>query len=75
MNLNTFSPFVRYAARSYLRAPFKIGRRIIFDYELIYLESGSFLLTVEDQEYICKSANIGLWRMKKSQALKCFVVF
>jgi AraC-like DNA-binding protein len=58
MNLNTFSPFVRYAARSYLRAPFKIGRRIIFDYELIYLESGSFLLTVEDQEYICKKGDV-----------------
>lgn len=58
MNLNTFSPFVRYAARSYLRAPFKIGRRIIFDYEIIFLESGSFLLTVEDQSYVCNKGDV-----------------
>lgn len=58
MNLNDLSPFVRYAARSYLRAPFKIGRRIIFDYEIIYLEAGTFLLTVEDQTYICKKDDV-----------------
>ena len=58
MNLNTFSPFVRYAARSYLRAPFRIGRRVIFDYEIIFLESGSFLLTVEDQSYVCNKGDV-----------------
>ena len=58
MNLNTFSPFVRYAARSYLRAPFKIGRRIIFDYEIIFLESGSFLLTVDEQAYVCNKGDV-----------------
>ena len=50
MNLNNLSPFVRYAARSYLRAPFKIGRRIICDYEIIYIDSGLCLLTLEDRE-------------------------
>lgn len=58
MNLNDLSPFVRYAARSYLRAPFTIGRRIIFDYEIIYVDSGLFSLTVEDREYICKKGDV-----------------
>ena len=58
MNLNDLSPFVRYAARSYLHAPFKIGRRIIFDYEIIYGDSGLFCLTVEDKEYICKKGDV-----------------
>ena len=58
MNLNDLSPFVRYAARSYLHAPFKIGRRIIFDYEIIYVDSGLFCLTVEDKEYICKKGDV-----------------
>lgn len=58
MNFNALSPYVRYAARSYLRAPFKIGRRIIFDYEIIYLESGTFLLTVEERRYICKKGDV-----------------
>ncbi len=58
MNLNELSPYVRYAARSYLRAPFKIGQRIIFDYEIIYLDSGTFLLKVEDKDYICKKGDV-----------------
>lgn len=58
MNLNDLSPYVRYAARSYLRAPFKIGRRVIFDYEIIYVDSGLFSLTVEDREYVCKKGDV-----------------
>ena len=58
MNLNNLSPFVRYAARSYLRAPFKIGRRIIFDYEIIYIDSGLCLLTLENREYVCKKGDV-----------------
>ena len=58
MNLNNLSPFVRDAARSYLRAPFKIGRRIIFDYEIIYIDSGLCLLTLEDREYVCKKGDV-----------------
>lgn len=57
MNLNTISPYVRRAMHSQMRAPFKIGQRIIFDYELIYLESGKFLLTVDKKEYICKKGD------------------
>lgn len=70
MNLNSLSPFVRYAARSYLYAPFKIGRRIIFDYEIIYVDSGIFSLTVEDREYICKKGDVILLRPGQPHCLQ-----
>ena len=58
MNLNSLSPFVRYAARSYIPAPFIIGRRIIFDYEVIYIDSGCMLLTLEGKDYICEKGDV-----------------
>ncbi len=58
MNLNELSPYVRYAARSYLRAPFKIGQRIIFDYEIIFVDSGSFLLNVEGKDHVCNKGDV-----------------
>ncbi len=70
MNLNHLSPYVRYAARSYLRAPFKIGRRIIFDYEIIYVDSGMFLLRVEDREYICKKGDVVFLRPGQPHCLE-----
>lgn len=57
MNLNAISPYVRRAMHSQMRAPFKIGQRIIFDYELIYIASGKFLLTVDKKDYICKKGD------------------
>lgn len=62
MNINGISPYVRYAARSVLCAPFQIGPRIIFDYELVLIESGKFLLTYEENEYICKKGDVLLFR-------------
>ena len=47
MNPNTLSPYVRCAMHSQLRAPFKLGQRIIFDYEIIYLAEGRFLFTMD----------------------------
>ncbi len=58
MNLNELSPYIRYTARSYLRAPFKIGQRIIFDYELIYVDAGTFLLTVDGRDYVCNKGDV-----------------
>lgn len=58
MNLNTISPYVRRAMHSQLRAPFKIGQRIIFDYEIIYLAGGRFLFTCDGKEYICNKGDV-----------------
>lgn len=58
MNLNTISPYVRRAQRSYIRAPFKIGQRVIFDYEIIYLSSGKFLFTMDGKDYVCNKGDV-----------------
>lgn len=58
MNLNMISPYIRRAMRSQLHAPFKLGQRIIFDYEIIYLAAGKFLLTVDNKEYICNKGDV-----------------
>lgn len=70
MNLNTISPYVRRAMRSQLRAPFKLGQCVIFDYEIIYLASGKFLLTVEGKEYICRKGDVMLLRPGQPHTLQ-----
>jgi AraC-like DNA-binding protein len=43
--------------RSLLPAEFKIRRRIILDYEIIYLESGEWRLWYDGVEYICRAGD------------------
>lgn len=42
---NHVNPYIRHAAPSVLTPNHKIGMRVIYDYELIYIERGSFDLT------------------------------
>ncbi|MBE6883971.1 MAG: AraC family transcriptional regulator [Ruminococcaceae bacterium] len=53
MNLSAINPYVRVAMQSILKPHHEIKRRIIFDYELIYLEWGSLIFTYADREYHC----------------------
>ncbi|MBQ9428437.1 MAG: helix-turn-helix transcriptional regulator [Clostridia bacterium] len=62
MNFNTISPYVRRAMRSTIRAPFRIGQRVIFDYEIVLLASGKFLFTVDGVEHICRAGDVILIR-------------
>ena len=62
MNVHEISPYVRYAANSVLCAPFQIGPRAIFDYELVLIESGKFLLEYRSIEYICQKGDVLLFR-------------
>ncbi|MBQ0110340.1 MAG: AraC family transcriptional regulator [Oscillospiraceae bacterium] len=51
IDLNALNPYVRFASQSILKGGWKIARRIIFDYEIIYIESGSLLFTYDNHEY------------------------
>lgn len=62
MQHNSFCPYIHVAMRSWLEAPFHIRRRVLYDYELIYVEEGSFILTVEDVEYLCREGDCILLR-------------
>lgn len=53
MKISEINPYVRVAMPSFLKPYTEIHQRVIFDYELIYLESGSLRLTVRNEEYDC----------------------
>ena len=51
MDINFISPYIRFANRSTLRSPFHVMRRVLFDYELIFVQDGGCLLTVEGKPH------------------------
>lgn len=58
MNILEINPYIRRAMQSELSPMSRINRRIILDYELLYVESGEFLLTYNENEYLCKKGDI-----------------
>lgn len=61
-DLNTINPYIRVAMRSILSKGTEIYRRIIFDYELLYVEAGEFLLSYAEKDYKCTSGQFVLLR-------------
>ncbi len=62
MELQRINPYIRRAIPSVLAAGTVIHRRIIFDYELLYVESGQFQLTCDDVAYPCNKGQFLLLR-------------
>lgn len=58
MNILKINPYIRRAMHSKLPAHFQINRRIIFDYELLYIEDGELLLTYNDTDFLCKKGDL-----------------
>lgn len=58
MDYNILSPYVRFALYSVIEPPFTVGWRIIFDYELIFVDGGGCRLTVNGTEYLCKKGDV-----------------
>lgn len=58
MNILEINPYIRYASPSAIPPPFHINRRIIFDYELLYIEDGEFLLTYNDKDFPCRKGDL-----------------
>lgn len=54
INLNSLSPFLRFAMYSKLNGPFCLQRRTIFDYELILIADGEFCLSYDDNTFKCE---------------------
>lgn len=62
MELQRINPYIRLAMPSVLTAGTVIRRRIIFDYELIYVESGAFCLRYNDVAFPCTAGQFLLLR-------------
>ena len=58
MNLSFINPHIRLAIESRIPSGHNIARRVIYDYELIYLEKGSFTFIYNDKAYRCRTGDI-----------------
>lgn len=56
------NPYIRVAMQSVLRKGTNIARRIIFDYELIYIADGEFILNYNETNYRCMAGQFILLR-------------
>ncbi len=61
-NADSINPYIRTALQSVFRAGTEIKCRVIFDYELIYIERGSFVLTYNNCDYKCEKGQFLLLR-------------
>ncbi len=62
MKLSLINPHVRLATKSTIPSGHNIARRVIYDYELIYLEKGEFTFIYDDKSYPCKPGDFILIR-------------
>lgn len=58
MELERLNPYIRVAMRSVIKKGITIKQRVIFDYELVYIEDGSFTFYYNGIAYACQK---GQW--------------
>jgi len=58
VNNNILSPYIRRAIYCNLPPFFRVARRIIFDYEIIYVSGGEARFITDEKEYICKKGDV-----------------
>lgn len=58
MHLSLINPYIRVSMRSILSSGHDIARRVIYDYELIYLERGEFTLIYDGITYSCRAGDV-----------------
>lgn len=54
LTISDVNPYIRKAIHSVIRATHVIKRRIIFDYELLYVADGEFILNYNETDYRCQ---------------------
>lgn len=67
---NLINPYIRLARGSVLGRGVEIKTRIIFDYELIYIQSGMLDLTMDGKVYRCEEGDFLLIHPKQRHSLK-----
>ncbi len=61
-DINSVNPFLRLAMPSIMPKGHTLNRRVIFDYELLYVEKGEFTLVYGDIPYPCRQGQFLLLR-------------
>ncbi len=72
MDAFSFNPYIRLATESILTKGCYIARRALFDYELIYVEKGSFRLSYAEKEYEPKAGDFLLLRPAVAHSFDCY---
>lgn len=71
VNINDINPYIRVATHSVLPKNTVIKERSIFDYELIYIESGRLSFNYGGNEYFCQEGDFLFIRPSIAHSFKC----
>lgn len=64
------SPYIRFATDQHLDFSWKLPKRIIFDYELLYIKEGDVLITINDTIYNAHAGDVFLFRPNKPHSMQ-----
>lgn len=70
MNLHELCPYVRLALDSRISPPWELKERVILDYELLFVKSGTVLIAIGGVERICTAGDIVLFRPGEPHLIK-----
>jgi len=71
MKKHSFSPYIRVAMQSTLIAPFTIQKRVIFDYEMIFVDEGVCNIIINDVPHLCKKNDVVFLRPGIPHKFEC----
>ncbi len=58
MDKNLLSPYIRLAINSVISPPCTINKRILYDYEIIFVKDGKCRININGKDFICKQNNV-----------------
>ena len=64
------APHIRFASDQHVDYPWLLEERIIYDYELLYIQSGEVVITVEDTVYHAGAGDVFLFRPGRRHSLE-----
>ncbi len=70
MELNKISPYIRFATHSSFENQWALRERIIFDYELIYIDQGIMSVTIDGVEHLCEEGSVIFLRPNQPHIIK-----
>ena len=71
VDINQINPYIRVATHSVLQKNTVIKERVLLDYELLYVESGRFLLRYGGREHICEKGQFVFIRPSVAHSFSC----
>ncbi len=58
MDINTISPYIRLAIYSVIPPSHTIRRRVLYDFEIIYVKAGKCRINIDGTDYICRKNDV-----------------